>query len=99
MKLREITAPDGKPITIRLLPFPAESQDIGGGTVATAAGYLIAINSNRPRRDQRRALGHELGHVFLRHFERPEGEPVEQIEREARRNAARFYAAYMLRLI
>lgn len=98
MKLREITAPNGRPITIRLLPFPAESQDIGGGTVATAAGYLIAINSTRPRRDQRRALGHELAHIWKRHFDRPE-EPIEQIEREANRNAARYYAAYKLRLI
>lgn len=98
MKLREITAPNGRPITIRLLPFPPEAQGIGGGTVATESGYLIAINSTRPRRDQRRSLGHELAHIWKRHFDRPE-EPVEQIEREARRNAARFYVAFRLRLI
>lgn len=98
MKLREITAPDGKPVTFRLLPFPPEAQGIGGGTVATAAGYLIAINSNRPRRDQRRALGHELSHIWKRHFDRPE-EPIEQIEREANRNAARYYRRYLLRLL
>ena len=97
MKLREINAPNGKPITIRLLPFPAESQDIGGGTVDTGDGYFVAVNTNQSRRRQRRTVGHELHHIFAGHFDGDRD--IAEIEDEANRAALWTFIRYRLRLL
>lgn len=100
MKLRTITAPNGKPVTFQLVPFPEIAQGvIFAATADLGREYRVSIDSTRPRRDQRRSLGHELAHVFLGHFDRPKGTDPEELENEANRNAARYYAAYRLRLI
>ena len=100
MKLREITAPDGKRITFQQVPFPKIAQGIIFAATADLGNeYRVTLDSTRPRRDQRRSLGHELAHVFLGHFERPKGTDPEELEEEANRTAARFYVAYRLRLI
>lgn len=100
MKLRTVTAPDGLPVEITRTPFPEIAQGvIWGATVATGTKYIVTLDSTRSRKLQREALGHELAHVWLRHFERPKGADPEEIENEANRNAARFYRRYVLRLL
>lgn len=97
MKLRGITAPDGKPIRFGKLPLPKE---IRGATIARERGYTIALNSRRCGIAQRLTLGHELAHVFLGHYERErKRESVKAQEREARRCALKFSMLYFLRLI
>lgn len=100
MKLRTITAPDGKPVTFQLVPFPKIAQGvIFAATADLGSEYRVSLDSTRPRRDQRRSLGHELAHVFLGHFDRPKGTDPEELEEEANRNAARYYRRYVLRLL
>lgn len=100
MKLRTITAPDGKPITFQRVPFPKIAQGvIWGATADLGREYRVSIDSTRPPKMQREALGHELAHVFLGHFDRPKGTDPEELEDEANRNAARYYRRYVLRLL
>lgn len=100
MKLRTITAPDGLPVEITRTPFPKIAQGvIWGATAATGTKYLVTLDSTRPRKMQREALGHELAHIWLRHFERPKGTDPEEIENEANAHAARYLWRYRLRLL
>ena len=95
---RRLTAPDGKEIRVVFATFPKGEGDIHGGTVLTPEGYLIAVNSNSPRRKQRHTLGHELAHIFLAHFDLATG-TLRKIEKEADAAAYRFYLRYRLRLL
>lgn len=97
MKLREITAPNGRPITIRLLPFPPEAQGVRGGTVDTGTGYFVAVDTNQSRRRQRRTLGHELHHIFNGDFDGDRD--IAEIENEANRAALWTYLRYALQLL
>jgi len=100
VKFRKLTAPDGLPVEITRTPFPEIAQGIiWGATTATGKRYLVALDSTRSRKLQREALGHELAHIWLRHFERPKGTDPEEIENEANANAARYYRRYLLRLL
>ena len=82
---------NGKEIRIQYLPFPVKT--CGGAAIQRKDDYLVAINTEICPLNQRKALGHELGHVFLNHLEQP-GRPVKELEDEADRYAWPFYRAF-----
>lgn len=80
---------NNKIIRIVYLAFP---DKIHGATVETDDEFLIGINSGITSITKRFALGHELAHVYLNHLS--SGKPLQDAEREANRNAWRFYRAF-----
>lgn len=81
----------GKSIEIEYATLP---ERIGGitGDIDEAGYYLVLINSTRAPLHQRKALGHELAHIFLDHFS--QDRPIQELEREADRNAWKYYRLY-----
>lgn len=84
---------NGKEIVIRYLAFPEIVQGTARGiTQERADSYLILIDSTRCRLLQYRALGHELAHVFLNHFD--SNKSIMEVEAEAWARSWEFYRAY-----
>lgn len=81
----------GKSIEIEYTALP---KTIGGitGDIDEDGYYLILINNTRIPLHQRKALGHELSHVYLDHFS--QDRPIQEIEAEAERNAWKYYRLY-----
>lgn len=87
----------GKEIRIQYFPFPEELQGklIALTTAKNPERWIVCIDSTRHPLSQRYALGHELAHIFLDHFDRPEAaDHVSEIEREADKKTWEFYRAY-----
>lgn len=60
----------GRPVIISYTEFPAEIRgQIRGMLSAADDKYYILIDSALPDEIQRKALGHELAHIFLGHTE------------------------------
>ena len=80
---------NNKSIRIVYLAFP---DKVHGATVETDDEYLIGINQSLADITKRRALGHELAHVYLNHLS--SDKPLQDAEREADQNAWTYYKAY-----
>ena len=90
---------NGKPIEIRFEAFPEDLRGkIYGLSKDTGRSYLILIDSTQDTQTQRRAIGHELAHVFLNHHGQT-GRPVKELEKEADEMAAHFYREYEAEII
>ena len=81
---------NGKSIEITFTAFP--EGPIHGCITDLGERYLILIDSNSYRLQQYHALGHELAHLFLGHFD--SSRPVMDLEHEANERAWEFYRAY-----
>jgi len=83
----------GQPVRIIFADFPQDIQGkVRGVTRATAKGYTVLIDSSRPAQTQRHTIGHELAHIFLKHFEI--SSDIAAIEREANKKAWHYYRLY-----
>ncbi len=81
-------------INLIFAPLPEELHDIKGMSTMDGPGiWTILINSTQAGIVQRHALGHELAHVLLGHFEKPERE-IDELEREADAHAWEFYRSF-----
>ena len=90
---------NGKPIEIRFESFPEDLRGkIYGLSKDTGRSYLILIDSTQDTQTQRRAIGHELAHVFLNHHGQT-GRPVKELEKEAAEMATHFYREYEAEII
>ena len=67
--------------------------EVRGAAAMDDVGYYVLINANNAPLIQRRALGHELAHIYKNHHFQPE-RPIDEIEREADRFAWEYYRAY-----
>lgn len=84
---------NGKQIVIDYIPFPENIQGCVYGMIAEGkTSYIILIDSTRSALTQRRAIGHELAHLYLNHFQ--SGKPVAEKELEANKRAWDFYRQY-----
>ena len=81
-----------KEIVIEFTKLPETVNGITGD-IEDSGYYLVLINSAKTPQRQRRAIGHELAHIFLDHFAQGE-RPLQEIEREANKRAWEFYRAY-----
>lgn len=63
-----------------------------GLSLEKESSYIVLINESRPGIVQRHAIGHELAHIFLDHFN--SNRPLKDIEREANRAAWKYYTVY-----
>lgn len=71
---------------LRRIPFPQEARGHILGATQKRKGYcLIAIDSTLPEETQAIALRHELAHLALDHYNRPEY--LADLEPEAERYA------------
>ena len=80
---------NGKSIRIVYLPLPGQ---VHGVTAESDKDYLVAINEQSAAITQRHTIGHELAHIFLDHFDN--SKPIQDVEREANREAWHFYRIY-----
>lgn len=78
---------NGKRINIFYEDLPASVRGISS---EQENYYIVLINKNMPIRDQHQAIGHELAHIFLNHF----NGVVLNRELEANKNAWRYYREY-----
>lgn len=100
---------NGRRIRIAYKSLPDWMAAIHGVTIEDREEYFVLINTGRPPLIQRHALGHELAHIYLDHFDKvPAWEDVPRddggqqiltarnrdIEREANRHAWEYYRAY-----
>lgn len=85
----------GRNIEIRYKVFPEEVQGYCSGFVSAKfkSKYIVVIDSTRTPLHQRKALGHELAHIFLDHLYQKD-RPIPEIEAEAERNAWKYYRLY-----
>lgn len=84
---------NGKDIVIRYAAFPEIAQGhVRGITQERSGSYLILIDNTLCRLLQYRALGHELAHIYLDHFQG--NQLFEAIEHEANAKAWDYYRAY-----
>lgn len=81
---------NGKTIEIVFAPFP--KGKIHGAVKECSDRYLIVIDSACCRIAQYKALGHELAHVFLNHFDTEK--LIMEVEAEARARSWEFYHLY-----
>lgn len=79
-----------KTVEIVYVPFP--KGKIHGAVTECTDKYLIVIDSDCCKLQQYSALGHELAHVFLNHFD--SNKPIIEAETEARARTWEFYRAY-----
>ena len=80
---------NGRIIKLQYMTLPS---GIHGAVREMEHSYVILINSDSPGIVQRFAIGHELAHIFLDHFER--SECVLELEKEANKRAWEFYRLY-----
>jgi hypothetical protein len=92
---KEQLSHNGKSIKIKYVSFPKELQGFAGGFVSEKrdSRYLIVIDRTRIPLLQRKALGHELAHIYMNHFDQDK-RPVQDIEKEANINAWKYYRLY-----
>ena len=83
---------NGKEIVIEFTKLPETVNGITGD-IEDSGYYLVLINSAKTPQRQRRAIGHELAHIFLDHFNQSE-RPLQEIEHEANINAWEYYRLY-----
>lgn len=79
----------GKEIRIAYLALP---NGVFGAAAEDDDYYLIVINESLAAITKRRALGHELCHVFRDHHSGDR--PIREVEEEADRLAWDYYRAY-----
>lgn len=97
----------GKAVQIRQVAFPVECHNVVYGFLTEdQTGYYIYIDKDRHPLQKRRALGHELAHLFLDHLEQDptiitttDGQTItnkrnKAIETEANREAWKYYRLY-----
>ncbi len=85
---------NGKPVRIKYESFPPGLRGVVKGLCSSdPAGYLVIIDNTRSPQQQRRALGHELAHIFMGHLDGT-GTALEDAERQARANAWKYYRLY-----
>lgn len=72
--------------------FPQDLQRCAGMTGKFNEGFYVFINSTRHPLRQRQALGHELAHIYLGHFNKRQ--TIAQDEREADAQAWNYYRAF-----
>ena len=100
---------NGKRVRIAHGAFPGSLSDVRGVTFEGQTEFFVLINTSKHPLRQRHALGHELAHIYLDHFDKvPAWDDVPRddsgqrllvaqnrdIEREANRHAWAFYRAY-----
>ena len=81
---------NGKTIKIIYRPLSAV---FSGATVECDNCYLVVIDCTKDESTQHHAIGHELSHIMLDHFDN--GKPLAEIEREADERATEFYNLYL----
>lgn len=90
-------------IKIIYTTFPKEIQGIfAGGVQKLEEGYLILIDSDRPKEEQDFTLRHELAHIALNHCETGSGalgEGWEQREQEADSLAGRMTVDELMNMV
>lgn len=85
---------NGERVRIIYRPFDESAQGrIKGGVIYDKAGYLVVIDSTRSAQAQRYLTGHELAHIWHRHFDK-RGVPVDVLECEAHRDAWHYYRLF-----
>ena len=77
--------------TIKIIYRPLSSY-FGGATMECDNYYLVVINSTKDESTQNHAIGHELAHIMLDHFDN--GKPIAEVEKEADERATEFYRLY-----
>lgn len=100
---------NGKRVHIVYEACPESLSDVRGVTLEDQTEYFVLINTSKHPLIQRHALGHELAHIYLDHFDKvqawddmPRDDSGQRlsiarnldIEREANRHAWEFYRAY-----
>lgn len=87
---------NGKKIIISFVKFPKEIRENVHGMAAEAADrFYVVIDQELTEEEKRKAIGHELAHIFLGHFDNNRSnDPA--AEAEADREAARYYRLYMM---
>lgn len=87
---------NGKKIIVSYIMFPEEMRENVRGMAAEAADrYYVVIDQELTEEAKRKALGHELAHIFLGHFDNNRSND-QAAEAEADQEAEKYYRLYMM---